>query len=118
MEGLTVGQIAVGLTLVAGLITSVTLIVKNLKNWFKKMIQPEFDGLKKDIQGISDNVKNVDIQSCKNYLVTVLSSVEKGNTLDEIERERLYEQFEHYKTIGGNSYIRRKFEQLQTEGKL
>ena len=118
MDALTVGQIVAGLALIAGFITSVTLIIKNLKTWFTKLIQPEFDGLKKEVQGVSDNVKSVDRESCKNYLVTVLSSVEKGNALDEIERERLYEQFEHYKTIGGNSYIRRKFEQLQTEGKL
>ena len=118
MDGLTVGQIAAGLALVAGLITSVSLIVKNLKSWFKKMIQPEFDSLKQDMQKVSESVKSVDRESCKNYLVTVLSRVENGSTLDEIERERLYEQFEHYKTIGGNSYIRRKFEQLQSEGKL
>ena len=118
MEGLTLGQIAVGLALVAGLITSVSLIVKHLKTWLKKTLQSEFDGLKGDIQKVSKSVENVDKESCKNYLVTVLSGVEKGNKLDEIERERLYEEFEHYKTIGGNSYIRRKFEQLQTEGKL
>lgn len=118
MEGLTLGQIAVALALVAGLITSVSLIMKNLKTWFKKTMQGEFDALKTDMKAVSENVKSVDKESCKNYLVTILSGVEKGNALDEIERERLYEQFEHYKTIGGNSYIRRKFEQLQSEGKL
>ena len=118
MDGLTIGQIAAGLALLAGLITSVTLIIKNLKTWFKKMIQPEFESVKQEMQKVSKSVENVDKESCKNYLVTVLSRVENGNTLDEIERERLYEQFEHYKTIGGNSYIRRKFEQLQSEGKL
>jgi hypothetical protein len=51
-------------------------------------------------------------------LVRSLGDIDKGNPMDEIEKERLWEQYEHYQKIGGNSYIKRKIEQLQNDGKL
>ena len=63
-------------------------------------------------------VKEVDMNACKNFLVRSLGDIEKGVPLDEIEKERLWEQYEHYQKIGGNSYIKRKVEHLQEQGKL
>ena len=58
------------------------------------------------------------MQACKNYLVSFLSDVEKDELTDEIERERFWEQYQHYTEHGGNSYIKRKVEKLKSEGKL
>lgn len=58
------------------------------------------------------------MQACKNYLVSFLSDVEKNHPIDETERERFWEQYQHYTEHGGNSYIKRKVEHLQSEGKL
>ena len=61
----------------------------------------------------------VDMESCKNYLTDHLSRMDSGYyPLSDIEKERFWEQYEHYKNIGGNSYIRRRVEQLQEDGKL
>ena len=54
----------------------------------------------------------------KNFLVAKIAEVDKGNKLDEIEKERFWEQYEHYSKIGGNSYIQRKVDELKESGKL
>lgn len=38
--------------------------------------------------------------------------------MSETEAERFWEQYEHYKASGGNTYIKNRIERLQAEGKL
>lgn len=118
MEGITLGQIALGLAFIVGICTSTGYLIKHLQKWINDAMADQLKAIKSEIKTVSDKVDNVDMESCKNYLVVFLSGVEKGNTVDEIERERFYEQFQHYVGIGGNSYIRRKVEQLEAAGKL
>ena len=47
-----------------------------------------------------------------------LTVSEQDEPIDEIERERFWEQYEHYVKCGGNSYIQRKVENLKQAGKL
>ena len=115
MEQLTLGQIAIGLAFLAGILTSIGVLTKRLKEWVGSALKDQLDAIKKEIDGVSKKVDTVDIESSKNYLVTFLAKVESGAQIDEIERERFYEQFEHYKEIGGNSYIKRKVEQLEAQ---
>lgn len=118
MEWLTLNQIAIALAFLVGLITSVSYLISKLKTWITNTLKTEFDGIKREIKAVNDKVNSVDLESCKNYLVTYLSNVEKGHSIDEIEKERFYEQYQHYTKAGGNSYIRRKVEQLESSGKL
>ena len=118
MEGITLGNIAVALALIAGIITSVSAIAKHFKKLIEKTLSSQFEDLKKGQKETLDKINEVDREACKNYLVVFLSGVEKGAAVDEIERERFYEEFAHYKKIGGNSYIARKVEPLHGEGKL
>ena len=41
-----------------------------------------------------------------------------GNPLDDISKQRFYEQYEHYTRLGGNSYVSSEVERLRKEGKL
>lgn len=118
MDKLTLGQIAVALAFIVGIGTSIGWLAKHLKAGFAKVLNEQLSTVKQEIKDVSKKVDNVDMESCKNYLVTFLSGVERGNNVDEIERERFYEQYQHYTNIGGNSYIKRKIEQLKTAGKL
>lgn len=118
MEHLTLNQIGVALAFLVGLLTSISYLNSKLKKWISNTLKDELDGIKREIKSINTKVDSVDIESCKNYLVSYLSNVEKGNSIDEIEKERFYEQFQHYTKAGGNSYIRRKVEQLESSGKL
>ena len=118
MEQITLGDIAVAVTFIVGLMTGVGYLRKHVKDWFVQSIQPEFDALKTQINGLSARIDEVDMEACKNYLVQFLSDIEHGDKIDEIERERFWEQYERYKSAGGNSYIRRKVEILVKEGRL
>ena len=118
IENVTLGQIALGLAFIVGIITSTGFLIKHIKDWINQAMSDQLEAIKSEFKAVSAKVDNVDMESCKNYLVVFLSGVDKGNTVDEIEKERFYEQFQHYSSIGGNSYIKRKVEQLEAEGKL
>ena len=115
---ITVGQIVAFLAVIAGAITSISVIVslvnKNLKKYMKDTIQEELKPVMDKLQIVTDDLDKVDMNSCKNYLVRFLSDVEQGNPIDEIEKERFYEQFAHYDRHGGNGYIHAKVERLKS----
>lgn len=118
MENITLGQIAVAIAFLAALITGTGVLLKTIKKWLGVAFQGEFDKLNKKMDGLQTYIDDVRFNSCKNYLVHFLSEVDRGQPIDEIERERFWEQYEHYKKNGGNSYIKRKVEQLTHDGKL
>lgn len=118
MEQITLGDIAVALTFIVGLLTSAGYLRKHFKDWLGQTFTPQFDELKTQINGLSERVEEVDMEGCKNYLVRFLADVERGEPIDEIERERFWERYEHYLNGGGNSYIKRKVENLVKEGRL
>ena len=107
MEQITLNDIARIAAFLAGLGGSLSVIIVGVQKAVKKLLNP-----------IVEKIDSVDLENCKNYLVTFLASCERGQEHDEIELERFHEQLEHYKKLGGNSYIRAKVEKLQAAGKL
>lgn len=118
MEQLTLGQVATALAFVVGMISSVAYIANNMKKWIRISMKEQMDSLDNKLGKLNERLDAVDMESCKNYLVTFLSSVEKGSPIDEIEKERFWERFAHYEKMGGNSYIKRKVEELKNKGLL
>lgn len=118
MEQITIGQIGLAVTFVVGLITGITALIKSIKKWLFSAFKDDFDQINSKIDQVQKRVDDVDVAHCKNYLVSFLSGVDQGREIDDIELERFWEQFQHYESIGGNSYIHRKVEQLKSEGKL
>ena len=117
-ETITLGQIGLAVTFLVSLISGIAFLRKSLKKWIGSTMTEQMDTLGKKIDTIHDRVEEVDQQATKNFLVRILSDVERGKELDEIEEERLWEEYEHYTSHGGNSYIKRKVEKLKQEGKL
>lgn len=107
MEQITLEQIARVAAFIVALGGSVAAIIRGVKKAVGKLLEP-----------LQDQIKNVDLENCKNYLVTFLAGVERGQEHDEIELERFHEEYGHYKKIGGNSYIAAKVAKLEKEGKL
>ena len=118
MENITLKDISVAIALIVGLITGVRYLVKQIKEWIEKFLKERFDKVDKNFERLQKRIDEVDLESCKNYLVTALSDVEQGSPLDDIEEERFWEQYNHYTKLGGNSYIKKKVEQLESQGKL
>ena len=118
MDRITIGQIAIAVSSLVGLISGIAYLKSHLKKWISGALSEQLDAINSRIDDIDINLKNVDMEACKNYLVHVLSRVERGDQLDDIELERFWEQYEHYIKNGGNSYIKRRVEQLKEDDKL
>lgn len=118
MDKITIGQIAAAVAMVAALISGLAVIGQKLKKYIQNAFDDSTQAIQASLKKLEDRVETVDQEACKNYLVIFLSGVDKGNTVDEIEKERFWEEYQHYTKAGGNSYIKRKVEKLVTEGKL
>ena len=118
MQDVTIGQIAAALAIIVGIITGVELLFKKLKNgateWLTKALEPT----NKKLDNLDAKIGDVDMSQCKNFLVRFLADVEQDKVIDEVEKERFYETYEHYTKLGGNSYIHDKVEHLKKSGKL
>lgn len=115
---ITLGQISAFLGLIAGLIASVSAIMLFLKKSLKKVIKNEIEPMSIQINKINDNIKGLDVSQCKNFLVRFLADVEQGNVLDEVEKERAYEIYDHYTNdLKQNSYIHKRWSQLMEKEK-
>ena len=105
MEHITIGQISTFLALIVGLLGSVKYLSNELKKQVEKTLKP-----------INDNIKELDVSQCKNYLVRYLKDVEQNNKLDEVEIERAYEIYDHYTNdLKQNSYIHKRWEELEVK---
>lgn len=118
MENITLGEIGIAITFLVGIISGISYLHKHLKEWIAQSLKEQLDSIKDEVKGLHERIDNVDMQACKNYLVSFLSDAEKNELTEEIERERFWEQYQHYTEQGGNSYIKRKVEHFKSEGKL
>lgn len=113
MEGITLGQIGSAVAFVVALITGIGYISARMKKAVQDALHDQMDNIDKRFDTLEAKLATVDMESTKNFLVSVLTEMDKGQWVDEIERERFWEQYEHYSKIGGNSYIKRKVEELK-----
>ena len=125
MEQITIGQIAVAVAFIAALITGGVKIKDAVKKWLTTVLKENFDQqkketdeIKKTVEDIKAQLATVDLENCKNYLVTFLAECERGELKDEIEIQRFYEEYSHYIDKGGNSYVKEKFAKLKQKGYL
>lgn len=125
MEQITIGQIAIAVAFVAALITGGVKIKDAVKKWLTATLKESFDAqkretdeIKKTVDDIKGQLDKVDLENCKNYLVTFLAETERGEQKDEIEIQRFYEEYQHYVEKGGNSYVKEKFAKLKQKGLL
>lgn len=114
MNEVTIGQISIAISMIVGIISGAGFISQSTKKWIKSAMKEQMNELDSKISTIKSRLDAVDLESTKNYLVTYLSNREKGLASDEIEKERFWEQYQHYERLGGNSYIKRKVEELKT----
>lgn len=115
---ITIGEIGAFLGLIAGIITSTGVIIAFLQKALKKTIKNELEPMSIQIDKINDNVKALDSSQCKNFLVRFLADVEQGNELDEVEKERAYEVYDHYTNdLKQNSYIHKRWQELMENKK-
>lgn len=113
MESITIGQMAAALAFIVAIIAGLTSLKKSIKTGIESALKDKFDELEKSNKEILKRLDAVDIENCKNFLVTFLAEVARGEMKDETELQRFWEEYEHYQKLGGNSYIRNKVEELK-----
>ena len=118
MDGITLKDISVALALVVSILTSSAYLNKSLKSWIGKQFDEKVAPVKKSVDDVDAKVTRVDMESCKNYLARCLADFDRDKELSETEKERFWENYEHYIKCNGNSYIKHKVEKLISEGKL
>lgn len=116
---ITIGEIIAFISalvvLIKGLEYLFKLISKSATSWLKKGLEP----INTKLDNLDAKIDGVDMEACKNYLVKMMREVEQGIIkVDENEIARIYEVYDRYTKLGGNSYIKEKFEDLQKGGKL
>lgn len=116
MENITIGQIAVAIAFIVALVGGLTSLKKLITKGIEDALRDKFDKLEKSQAEIIKRLDMVDIENCKNYLITFLSEVSRGELKDEIEIKRFWEEYEHYAACGGNSYVKHKVDELQKKG--
>ena len=134
-ENITVGQIAVVVAFLAALITGGVKIKDGVKKWLGNLLDDKFKEaekttkketddikkditeLKKDIAAIKDDDRIIDLGSCKNFLVTFISDLKRGEPKDEVEKERFWEVYNHYtEVLKENGYIKSAVDDLKSKG--
>lgn len=118
MENITLGQIGAAVAFLVALIGGVAYLLKKLKEFISATLKEELAPLKSEIKETRCLVDKVDLENCKNFLVTFLAGIEKGVYYDPIETQRFWEEYEHYTSKGGNSYIKQSVESLKAKGKI
>lgn len=114
----TVEQIATGIALLVAIITGVTYLTKQIKEWIEKLLDSKFKALGTRIDSIEAKVDKIDMETCKNFLVRFLADVENGAMILDAEKQRFWEEYEHYISAGGNSYVKEWVDRLKKKGYL
>lgn len=87
--------------------TLATLIISTITN---KRVKKQDD--------LKEEIKQIQLDNCKNYLVQAIAKVESGQDLSPVEKERYWENYDTYVKLGGNSYIHSETERLKEGGRL
>ena len=136
MEGITLGQVAIGIAFIVALITGVKYLTTSFKSGVTALFRDEFKSLDEKFKALGERMEKLEnkitdvdtrmgekldranIESCKNFIVGRIAIIDRGESLGEVEAERFWEEYDFYIKHNGNSYIKNKVEQLQKEGKL
>lgn len=118
MENITLGQFGVGLAFLVALFSGISFMNGKLKDWMSDLLKDKFEATDKKIDDLGIRIDKVDMESTKNFLVRFLGDVEQGKDIDDVVLQRFYEQYQHYRDMDGNTYIKHKVEKLESEHKL
>lgn len=118
MENITLGDIASWLALIAGIIGSIGVIYKIVSKAFRKALKNAIDPVVEKLDALERKHDLSDREQAKNFIVRFLADVEQGQPTDADELHCFWDNYELYKSMGGNSYIHDKVEKLKARGIL
>ena len=114
-EHITVADIASFIIGLVAFIKAVEYIVKEISANLMTTVRKSIEPINRRLETIQKNLVEIDKEQCKSFLTQCFNA---DHELSETERQRVYEVYQHYRELGGNSYIKEEFERMQGEGKL
>ena len=119
VKNITLLDISVIVLFVVGLIRGVQELKKSIKEFLEKLLADQFKEVNNKLNEMQSSITVLDKQACKNFLVRYLADIERGNVIYDSERQRFWEEYDHYiKDLGENSFIKEWVSRLKEEGKL
>lgn len=119
VKNITLLDISVIVLFVVGLIRGVQELKKSIKEFLEKLLADQFKEVNNKLNDMQSSINVLDTQACKNFLVRYLADIERGNIIYDSERQRFWEEYDHYiKDLGENSFIKEWVARLKEEGKL
>ena len=119
MENITLGYLATAAAFIVGLGLSYTQIRKWTIQAIKQILKDELDAIRNELSVLRAEIKKEDKEKTKNFLVSRLADAERGQEWSDIERQRFYEQYDHYSIdLNGNTYIGTAVKHLEQTGKI
>lgn len=119
MDKITIGEVAAAVALLIALIGGGIKIKQWIQEGIRATLKDELGALKKDIESLQTELRKEDKEKTKNYLVACIADIERGQEWTAVERQRFYEQYDHYTIdLEGNTYIKTAVEQYEREHKI
>lgn len=115
---INLGIFITALASIVSIIGTILALIKYLKSGFNKWAAETHKPLEEKIDIMIKEIDSVKLDNCKNYVVEFLSKIEEGRKVTNDELLRFSENYELYKSMGGNSYVHSWVERLKKEGKL
>lgn len=126
---IAVEDITAFISVVAGVITGGLVIFKFassvVQKWVDNLLKPVNDKIDESNKVImarldanAEELKQMQLEQYKNFLTRYLADIERDTQLTEIELERFNDIKTKYADLGGNSYVHRKIDKLEEQGKL
>ena len=119
IKNATLLDVSIVVIFIVGLIKGVKYLKKTIREFFQNLLDDQFEAMNKKLDDMQDTMTSIDTQSCKNFLVRYLADIDRGAFIYESERQRFWEEYDHYiKDLGENSFIKEWVAKLKEEGKL
>ena len=128
IESITLGDVYGFLMAAAAFITTMAaagaIVVKTVKKQLSNAIKPTLDEALKPIHedvisiksqqiGLEQQINDLTLEECKNYLVRYIEDVKNDETVGAAEIERYYEVRDRYFKLGGNGYIHAACDEIE-----
>ena len=111
-------KVADVVTFVIGVVTFLKAVEYIAKDFYDKISNSITENTKPisiRLDVIEAQMTKIDKEQCKSFLTQTLNA---DHELSETEKQRIYEVYQHYRELGGNSYIKEEFEKMQDKGKI
>ena len=116
MGEITLGQIAAALGLIAGIITSIGIIIAICIKLIRKVMSDELKDMKEDIKEIKEKANDIELDAQKNFLIQCINHIEHDLPTSDTMKEKFYETSNEYLENGHNGYIKAKIDELKRKG--